>query len=130
MAISPASRRLRVLVLSWNYPTPAAPQRGLWAQRMCDAAAQAADVTVIVPTPWVPPFVPVPALSRFRDVPARARRGAVEVHFPRVPGSIEYLTHDRDARLALPRVLALARRLHAAAPFDVIHAHFIYPDGV
>lgn len=126
----PAGRRLRVLVLTWNYPTPAAPQRGLWAQRMCDAAAQTADVTVIVPTPWVPPLVPVPALSRFRRVPARDRRGAVDVHFPRVPGSIEYLTHDRDAGLALSRVLAVARRLHEAAPFDVIHAHFIYPDGV
>jgi teichuronic acid biosynthesis glycosyltransferase TuaC len=125
-----AGRRLRVLVLTWNYPTPAAPQRGLWAQRMCDAAAQAADVTVIVPTPWVPPFVPLPALSRFRGVPAQIQRGEVDVYFPRVPGSIEYLTHDRDARLALSRVLALARRLHESKPFDVIHAHFIYPDGV
>ena len=30
----------------------------------------------------------------------------------------------------LSRVLALARRLHREWPFDVIHAHFIYPDGV
>ena len=130
MRLSSASRRLRILVLSWNYPTAAAPQRGLWAERMCDAASKEADVTVIVPTPWVPPFMPVSALSRFRSVPARIRRGAVDVHFPRVAGSIEYLTHDRDARLALSRVLALARRLHETTPFDVIHAHFIYPDGV
>src|SRR4051812_45457693 len=130
MPIPPASRRLRVLVLSWHYPSPAAPQRGLWAQRMCDAAAEAADVTVIVPTPWVPPFVPLTALSRFRGVPAHTRRGAVDVYFPRVLGSIEHLTHDRDAQLALSRVLALARRLHADKPFDVIHAHFISPDGV
>jgi len=54
----------------------------------------------------------------------------MEMHFPRVPGSIEYHTHAFDARLALPSVLATARRLHAERPFDVIHAHFIYPDGV
>jgi len=35
-----SERRLRLLVLSWNYPTLAAPQRGLWVQRMCSAAAQ------------------------------------------------------------------------------------------
>ena len=130
MTMPSADRRLRLLVLSWNYPTPAAPQRGLWVQRMCEAAAQEADVTVIVPTPWVPPFVPLSSVSIFRRIPDRERRGAVELHFPRVPGSIGYLTHEYDARLATSRVLAIARRLHEAKPFDLIHAHFIYPDGV
>jgi teichuronic acid biosynthesis glycosyltransferase TuaC len=123
-------RRLRILVLSWNYPTPAAPQRGLWAERMCNTAANDADVSVIVPTPWVPPFVPVQWISRFRGIPGHEHRGAVEVYFPRVPGSIEYHSYRFDARLALPQVLALARRLHRERPFDVIHAHFIFPDGV
>lgn len=123
-------RPLRVLVLSWNYPTPAAPQRGLWVERMCDAAASRAEVTVIVPTPWVPPLVPMEAIARFRRVPVRERRGKVTIEYPRVPGSIEYLTHGFDARLALPRLRALARRLHRDRPFDLIHAHFIYPDGV
>lgn len=123
-------RPLRLLVLSWNYPTAAAPQRGLWAERMCDAAARGADVRVIVPTPWVPPLVPFEALSRFRRIPARETRGAVEVYFPRVPGSIEYFSHDYDARLALPAILRLARELHRERPFDLIHAHFVYPDGV
>jgi glycosyltransferase involved in cell wall biosynthesis len=123
-------RRLRVLVLSWNYPTPAAPQRGLWVERMCDAAAEEADVTVIVPTPWVPPLMPLQAISRFRRVRRHERRGSVEIHFPRVLGSIDYHTHGLDARLSAPAVLATARRLHQERPFDLIHAHFIYPDGV
>lgn len=124
------SRQLRVLVLSWNYPTWAAPQRGLWVQRMCDAAATRADVTVLVPTPWVPPMVPSSPLARFRQIPDHDRRGQVDMHFPRVPGSIGYLTHAFDARLSFPAVLARARQLHKERPFDLIHAHFIYPDGV
>lgn len=124
------TRRLRVLVLSWNYPTQAAPQRGLWVERMCDAASRDADVQVIVPTPYVPPLMPTQALSRFRRVPRRERRGHVAIECPRVPGSIEYLTHGFDARLALPRLRTVARRLHRERPFDLIHAHFIYPDGV
>ena len=130
MSLPPARRRLRILVLSWNYPTAAAPQRGLWAERMCDAASRECDISVIVPTPWVPPFVPVPAVSRFRSIPRQERRGRVDVYFPRVLGSIEYLTSGLDARLASPAVLETARRLHADTPFDLIHAHFIYPDGV
>ena len=123
-------RRPRILVLSWNYPTPAAPQRGLWVERMCDTAARAADVEVIVPTPWVPPLVPVRAVSRFRSVPREEQRGAVRLHFPRVLGSLEYLSHDHDAGLAYANVLDVARRRHAEKPFDLIHAHFIYPEGV
>lgn len=125
-----SGQRLHVLVLSWNYPTPAAPQRGLWVRRMCDAVSAHADVKVIVPTPWVPPFLPFKSLSRFRRVPRRLVVDGVESHYPRVPGSIEYLTHGLDARLARARVVALARRLHRERPFDLIHAHFIYPDGV
>jgi len=117
-----------VLVLSWNYPTPAAPQRGLWVERMCDILSAEADVQVIVPTPWVPPFVP--KLARFRSVAKREQRGDVKILFPRVPGSIEYMTHDYDARLAFPFIRAAALRLHRENPFDLMHAHFIYPDGV
>src|SRR6266566_5106848 len=79
-------RRLRILALSWNYPTAAGPQRGLWVERMCNAAAQDTDVSVIVPTPWVPPFLPVQWLARFRSIPRQERRAAVEAYFPRVLG--------------------------------------------
>jgi teichuronic acid biosynthesis glycosyltransferase TuaC len=123
-------RRLRVLVLSANYPTAAAPQRGLWVERMSNAASADVDVSVVVPTPWVPPLVPLDYLSRFRRIPSTERRGTVELFFPRVPGWIEYLTHGFDARLAFRPVAALVRALHARKPFDLIHAHFIYPDGV
>jgi glycosyltransferase involved in cell wall biosynthesis len=97
---------------------------------MCTTASADVDVSVIVPTPWVPPLVPFEGVSRFRRVPGQERRGSVDVHFPRVPGSIDLHTHGVDARLAAANVRALAHRLHRERPFDLIHAHFIYPDGV
>ena len=97
---------------------------------MCLAAAREADVRVIVPTPWVPPFIPTESLARFRRIPQQEQRGCMWIYYPRVVGSIEYHTHGLDARLALPRVLAFARKLYEEWPFDLIHAHFIYPDGV
>src|SRR6476469_6695238 len=123
-------RRLRILVLSWNYPTAAAPLRGLWAERMCNSAAERAEVRVIVPTPWIPPFIPIESMARFRRIQPQERRAGIEIYYPRAPGSIEYHTHRFDARLALSRVRALARSSHREWPFDLSHAHFIYPDGV
>jgi glycosyltransferase involved in cell wall biosynthesis len=122
-------RPLRVLVLSWHYPTPEAPQRGLWVERMCDTVAEAADVRVIVPTPRVPPLLSR-VLGRSGKLPARERRGDVELFFTRVPGSLVHHTHALDARLAWRPVVRQARALHAERPFDLVHAHFIYPDGV
>src|SRR5258707_5263890 len=100
------SRRLRILVLSWNYPTAAAPLRGLWVERMCNSAAQEADIRVIVPTPLVPPFVPVESLARFRRIPPQEQRAGIEIYYPRVAGSIEYHTHGFDAQLAVHHLIA------------------------
>jgi glycosyltransferase involved in cell wall biosynthesis len=88
------------------------------------------EVSVIVPTPWIPPGMPVASLRRFRAVPEFERDAGVDVYCPRVLGSVEYYTQQFDSTLAARRVIGLARRLHAARPFDLIHAHFIYPDGV
>ena len=117
-------------MLSAHYPTDATPQRGLWVERMCSAASTEADVAVLVPTPWIPPIPRFQSLQRLRALPALERRGTIEVHYPRVPGWIGYWSHDLDARMGFPPLLRAARRLHEEKPFDVIHAHFIYPDGV
>lgn len=127
---APRTSHLRVLVLSWNFPTSAAPQRGLWVERMCDALAPEGTTEVIVPTPWIPPFLPWRRFARFRDVPVHEIRRGLVIHAPRVPGSVEYLTHSLDAGLARNRIVRLARLRHAESPFDIVHAHFIYPDGV
>ena len=50
-----SARRLRVLVLSRNYPSPELPTRGLWVERMTRAAAQSADVAVVAPVPYALP---------------------------------------------------------------------------
>jgi glycosyltransferase involved in cell wall biosynthesis len=117
-------------MLSWNYPTAAAPQRGLWAQRHAAAIAQFVDVTVVVPTPWIPPFLPIPALRPFRRIPRRSIEGRVTVLYPRVPGSLEYLTHAFDAVLAWPAIRRAVMRVHADRPLHLVHAEFVYPEGV
>jgi teichuronic acid biosynthesis glycosyltransferase TuaC len=123
-------RRPRVLVLSRNYPNNILPTLGLWTRRLVDASTRSADPTVISPVPYAPPLLPLDALSKFRRVFPARRDGEYAVYHPRVlmpPGSA---FHRYEAALGWPFIRRLAERLHAQHRFDLIHAHFIYPDGV
>jgi glycosyltransferase involved in cell wall biosynthesis len=123
---------LRILVLARSYPNPELPLLGLWTQRLAHSATAFAQVKVIAPVPYSPPLPPSPRFdyfNRFRRL-ARARwEGPVEVLHPRIlvgPGAslhdIEGLAYVTSAGLA-------ASRLRPRFPFDLIHAHFAYPDG-
>lgn len=122
--------RPRVLVLSRNYPNAVLPARGLWAERLTRAAAASADVTVIAPLPYVPLTLSLSSMARQRSVAARRVANGVEVWHPRTLASMAHVLYAADARLEYPVLRGLVERLHAERPFDVIHAHFIYPDGV
>ena len=122
--------RPRVLVLARTYPNTALPGQGLWVARLVHAALPVAAPVVISAIPQVLPGVPIPEWLRLRRVPQRAKRDGVDVLHPRVPAGLVHFTHSLDARLALPRLRSLALRLHSEQRIDLIHAHFIYPDGV
>jgi teichuronic acid biosynthesis glycosyltransferase TuaC len=125
-----APGRPRVLVLSRNYPNNVLPTLGLWTRRLVDASTRCAEPTVISPVPYAPPLLPFESLAKFRRVLPVRRDGAHDVFHPRVlipPGSA---FHRYEAMLAWPFIRRLADRLHAERRFDLIHAHFIYPDGV
>lgn len=125
-----ATRTPRVLVLARNYPNNSFPTLGLWTERLVMASTSVARPTVIAPVPYAPPFAPSAYIRRFRAI-ARARAsGDVIVRHTRVPAGPGQLLHAFDARLAFPVLRREALALHRDEPFDLIHAHFIYPDGV
>ena len=113
--------RPRVLVLAQNYPSPVHPTRGLWVERLVRATLPHADPTVIAPVPW-----------RAARAPAQPRLdpAGFPVWHPAVLGGVTHHLHPVEARLGFPRIRRLADRLHAEQSFDLIHAHFVYPDGV
>lgn len=122
--------RPRILVLARNFPNPAFPTLGLWTERLVQAAGLVADSTVIAPVPWGPPFLPLETARRFRRVPRRLVRQHVEVHYPKVLLPPGYRLHALEARLQYPWVRRVADRIRREFPFDLIHAHFIFPEGV
>jgi glycosyltransferase involved in cell wall biosynthesis len=68
--------------------------------------------------------------SRFRRVTKRRWDGEIEVFHPRFLLGPDYSTHQIESLLYEASVRRLATRLRREFPFNLIHAHFTYPDGV
>lgn len=124
------ANRPRVLVLARNYPNRAFPTLGMWAARLVEVAAEIAECRVVAPIPWAPPLAGVRQGRRFRSVPREEDTSAAVVLHPRILVPPGHRFHAWEARLEYPVLRRVVDRVHRAWPFDLIHAHFIYPDGV
>ena len=121
--------RIRVLHIARNSPNNVRPTLGLWTQRLVLAATRFADPTVIAPILYAPPFLPE-SFAKFRRIVPQRRDVGYDVFHPRVLLAPGYALHRFEAALMWPTVRRLADRLHAERRFDLIHAHFIFPDGI
>lgn len=115
---------LRILSLSCVYPNPADPSLGTFVRARIQAMARGAEVRFIAP------LLPFDYAKRVwkAAVPRRRRDGRVEVLHPRwlyVPG-----TGALTALLLAAQMLPLVLRLRRQFDFQVIDAHFGYPDGI
>ncbi|HKJ72022.1 MAG TPA: glycosyltransferase [Gammaproteobacteria bacterium] len=121
----------RLLVLSQLYPRAAQPGAGLFVRERMLRVAHQLPVVVVSPVPWFPLQG---LIRRFRPhfrppAPRFEHRDGVDVHFPRylsVPGAAKGL----DGWLMALGCRRLLRRLRADPGFDLIDAHFGYPDGL
>lgn len=120
----------RVLVLSSLFPHAGEPGAGPFIRERMFRVARHLPLTVVSPKPWFPGQGLIRAL-RPGYRPAAARRETqqgVEVRFPpflSLPGAFRHW----DGRLMAMSVLPLLRRLGRDPGFDLIDAHFAYPDG-
>ncbi|ANQ86428.1 glycosyltransferase [Azoarcus olearius] len=123
----------RVLLFSSLFPNAEQPRHGIFIQTRAAKLLDSGDVDlrVVAPVPWFPSKSSRwGRFATFARVPRRERRGALDVLHPRflsIPGSPPGATALAMAAAALPAV----RRLIADGfDFDLIDAHFYYPDGV
>ena len=131
--ISSASRPLRALVVSRSYPSELFPTLGLWVQRPTTLLARDCDVRVVSPVPWCPPLPsrgPFEQYARFRRVPRSEVVHGVRVERPRFPVGPGNSTYALEALAYYRGIVGSVDRLRREWSFDLVHAHFIYPDGV
>lgn len=115
---------IRLLTFTNLYPSEARPRHGIFVEqrlrRLVETGRVSASVVVPVPhSPW----------KTEHALPASAERYGIAVHycnFPAVRG-ITTLCHPRLMERAARGAVAALRK---TGDFDVIDAHFLYPDGV
>lgn len=120
---------MKVLVLARNYPNSVTPLLGIWTEEMVRHVARHCEVRVISPVPYFPPLPGPSAYTRFRRVARRETRHGVEVRHPRLVVGPGYLLHDFEALAYHLAIRRQVERLRRDFPFELIHAHYGYPDG-
>jgi glycosyltransferase involved in cell wall biosynthesis len=124
---------VRILTFSSLFPHAADPGRGIFVEmrlrKLVDSGRVQAEV--VAPVPWFPSsHARFGEYARFAQAPRQeVRRGIIVRHprFPVIPGPGWYLT---PWSLALAARSALTRARTAGFDFDLIDAHYYYPDGV
>jgi glycosyltransferase involved in cell wall biosynthesis len=127
MAVPGIFGGMRILSLSSVYPNPAEPGLGLFVRSRLHAMAKHAEVRVVAPIPLLDYSHPERQILRCRTFPACREDGPVPVHHPHWVFP-PYGT-PANVLLQFTRLLPLAARLRKTYPFDLIDAHFCYPEG-
>jgi teichuronic acid biosynthesis glycosyltransferase TuaC len=124
---------LRVLLFSTLYPSSERPGHGIFVEtRLRELLRQPGlQARVVAPVPWFPSRAP-----RFGERAAMARtplqeqRHGLDVRHPRYLVIPKVGMHMAPWLLALGARQALQRVRAEGFDFDVIDAHYLYPDGV
>jgi teichuronic acid biosynthesis glycosyltransferase TuaC len=131
--LNPDAGRLRILTFTTLYPNAEQPNHGVFVETRLRQllASQKVRSTVIAPVPYFPFRTRLlPRWSRYADIPFREYRHNVEIFHPRYP------VIPRVGMVVSPALLAagtvsLAKSLHSLDQgFDLIDAHYFYPDGI
>lgn len=124
---------MKLLTFSTLFPNGADPTNGVFVENRLRqlAAAGAAEHRVVAPVPWVPPGLANTQRYRKQAAAPRAEtRHGIHVDHPR------FLAIPRIGMTLAPFLLyagavgAVERARRGGFDFDLIDAHYFYPDGV
>lgn len=120
---------MKVLVYSTLYPNNVWPQHGVFIQeRMAHFAKfTGAAVKVVAPVPYYP-SIKIGSRWLYSQVKRHEITGPMEVFHPRYPMTPKIGMTLYGTCMFLS-TLATVRRLRRTFDFDVIDAHYVYPDG-
>ncbi len=124
---------LRLLTFSTLYPNAARPNHGVFVENRLRhlLASQEAVSTVVAPVPWFPSTHPrAGEWARYAQAPAQETHHGIEVLHPRFP-VVPKIGMTAAPFLLYWSMLPFIRRLqNEGRQFDLIDAHYMYPDGV
>lgn len=124
--------KLSILTATTLFPNPVQRTHGVFVETRLRHLLASGEVTahVLAPIPWLPPMVRYSSYGPLQTVPSREQRNGLIVEHPRylvVPKFGMTLTPLTLYRAMRKRFVALLKEGHR---FDLIDAHYFYPDGV
>ncbi|MFC5510940.1 glycosyltransferase family 4 protein [Massilia jejuensis] len=124
---------MKILTFSTLFPNSEKPGHGIFVEtrlRHLVASGQV-ESRVVAPIPWFPSTNPrFGTYARYARAPRREVRHGIEVAHPRYLVVPKVGMNLAPALLAQAAKPAIARMIDEGFDFDLIDAHYFYPDGV
>jgi len=124
---------IRILTFSTLYPNEAQPNHGVFVEnRLCHLVASGAvEAVVVAPVPYFPSSSRAfGRWSVYARIPKVERRNGLTIHHPRYPVVPKIGMNLAPAHLAASSLYTIRRLRRDGHAFDLLDAHFVYPDGV
>ena len=119
---------MKVLVLSVAFPSASRPTYGVFVRERVRHVAAHMEVVVVAPVPWFP-FNRLFRGDALTTTPLVEVQDGLTVYHPRV-ACLPAVGKTFDGVLYALSLIAFIARLRRSFAFDVIDAHFTYPDGL
>jgi teichuronic acid biosynthesis glycosyltransferase TuaC len=124
---------VQILTFTTLYPSAARPQHGIFVETRLRKLAESGRVEarIVAPCPWFPFASPrFGAYSVVARVPREEMRHGLHIDHPRYPLLPKIGMSTAPLALFAAALPQLRRQIAAGRDFDLIDAHYVYPDGV
>ena len=126
-------KKIRLLTFSTLYPSSTRPGHGIFVEtRLRELILSGeVEVRVVAPVPWFPSTAPRwGEYARMARTPLRETHNGIDVLHPRYALPPKVGMTIAPLSMALGAAKALRQLQREGYDFDVIDAHYYYPDGV
>jgi glycosyltransferase involved in cell wall biosynthesis len=124
---------VRIVTFTTLYPSEARPQHGIFVETRLRKLVESGmvEARVLAPCPWFPLASPrFGRYAEFARIPRREQRFGLKIDHPRYPLLPKIGMSSAPLALFAATLPLLRRQIRDGQDFDLIDAHYFYPDGV
>src|SRR4051812_33432938 len=124
---------MRILTFTTLYPSAARPTHGIFVETRLRKLVESGAVfaRVVAPCPWFPTAsAKFGAYSAFARTPRTEMRHGIDIDHPRYPLLPKIGMSSAPLAIFAAILPRLRRQIRDGKDFDLIDAHYFYPDGV
>ena len=124
---------MRILTFTTLYPSAARPTHGIFVETRLRKLVESGAVSarVVAPCPWFPlASAKFGAYSAFARTPRTETRYGIDIDHPRYPLLPKVGMSSAPLAIFAAVLPRLRRQVRDGKDFDLIDAHYFYPDGI